>query len=174
MMAIYDRLGEKRLNAALKAFLNEFRYQSTPYPTTLDLLSYLKQDATQAEQNFIDDQFKYITLYELEMKEVSISDEADSDGFYSVTLNVEAVKQRADGQGEETEQPLDELIDIVLFSDDPENLLAEDFVIYSQKHQIVTGTNIIELKVKEKPLFAGVDPYVKLVDKDNVNNLAKF
>ena len=62
----------------------------------------------------------------------------------------------------------------VYFSDDPENLLAEDFVIYSQKHQIVTGTNIIELKVKEKPLFAGVDPYVKLVDKDNVNNLAKF
>ncbi len=174
MMAIYDRLGEKRLNDALKAFLNEFQYQSTPYPTTLDLLSYLKQDATQAEQSFIDDQFKYITLYELEMKDVSVTDSVDSDGFYSVTLNIEAIKQRADGQGEETEQPLDELIDIALFSDDPENLLAEDFVIYSQKHQIVSGTNTIELKVKEKPLFAGVDPYIKLVDKDSKNNLAKF
>ncbi|MBH0036344.1 hypothetical protein I6F43_17000 [Pseudoalteromonas sp. NZS71_1] len=174
MMAIYDRLGEKRLNDALKSFLNEFQYQSTPYPTTLDLLSYLKQDATQAEQSFIDDQFKYITLYELEMKDVSVTDSADSDGFYSVTLNIEAIKQRADGQGEETEQPLDELIDIALFSDDPENLLAEDFVIYSQKHQIVSGTNTIELKVKEKPLFAGVDPYIKLVDKDSKNNLAKF
>jgi len=174
MMAIYDRLGEKRLNDALKAFLNEFQYQSTPYPTTLDLLSYLKQDATQAEQSFIDDQFKYITLYELEMKDVSVTDSADSEGFYTVTLSVEAVKQRADGQGEETEQPLDELIDIALFSDDPENLLAEDFVIYSQKHQIVSGTNTIELKVKEKPLFAGVDPYIKLVDKDSKNNLAKF
>jgi len=174
MMAIYDRLGEKRLNDALKAFLNEFQYQSTPYPTTLDLLSYLKQDATQAEQSFIDDQFKYITLYEFEMKDVSVTDSADSEGFYTVTLNVEAVKQHADGQGEETEQPLDELIDIALFSDDPENLLAEDFVIYSQKHQIVSGTNTIELKVKEKPLFAGVDPYIKLVDKDSKNNLAKF
>lgn len=174
MMAIYDRLGEVRLNAALKAFLNEFQYQSTPYPTTLDLLSYLKQDATQAEQNFIDDQFKYITLYELEMKDASVTDSVDSEGFYTVTLSVEAVKQRADGQGEETEQPLDELIDIALFSDDPENLLAEDFVIYSQKHQIVSGTNTIELKVKEKPLFAGVDPYIKLVDKDSKNNLAKF
>ncbi|GAB0111736.1 ABC transporter permease/M1 family aminopeptidase [Pseudoalteromonas distincta] len=174
MMAIYDRLGEKRLNNALKAFLNEFQYQSTPYPTTLDLLSYLKQDATQAEQSFIDDQFKYITLYELEMKDVSVTDSVDSEGFYTVTLSVEAVKQRADGQGEETEQPLDELIDIALFNDDPENLLAENFVIYSQKHQIVSGTNIIELKVKEKPLFAGVDPYIKLVDKDSKNNLAKF
>ena len=174
MMAIYDRLGEKRLNDALKAFLNEFKYQSTPYPTTLDLLSYLKQDATQAEQSFIDDQFKYITLYELEMKDVSVTDSVDSEGFYTVTLSVEAVKQHADGQGEETEQPLDELIDIALFSDDPENLLAEDFVIYSQKHQIVSGTNTIELKVKEKPLFAGVDPYIKLVDKDSKNNLAKF
>ena len=174
MMAIYDRLGEKRLNAALKAFLNEFKYQSTPYPTTLDLLSYLKRDATQAEQRFIDDQFKYITLYELEMKEVSVTDDVDGEGFYTVTLSVEATKQHADGQGEETEQPLDELIDIALFSDDPENLLAEDFVIYSQKHQIVSGTNTIELKVKEKPVFAGVDPYIKLVDKDSKNNLAKF
>ena len=174
MMAIYDRLGEKRLNNALKAFLNEFQYQSTPYPTTLDLLSYLKRDATQAEQRFIDDQFKYITLYELEMKDVSVTDSVDSEGFYTVTLSVEATKQHADGQGEETEQPLDELIDIALFSDDPENLLAEDFVIYSQKHQIVSGTNTIELKVKEKPLFAGVDPYIKLVDKDSKNNLAKF
>ena len=77
MMAIYDRLGEVRLNAALKAFLNEFKYQSTPYPITLDLLSYLKRDATQAEQRFIDDQFKYITLYELEMKEVSVTDDVD-------------------------------------------------------------------------------------------------
>ncbi|MDN3476670.1 M1 family aminopeptidase [Pseudoalteromonas sp. APC 3355] len=174
MMAIYDRLGEKRLNNALKAFLNEFQYQSTPYPTTLDLLSYLKQDATQAEQSFIDDQFKYITLYELEMKEVSVTDDVDGEGFYTVTLSVEATKQHADGQGEETEQPLDELIDIALFSDDPENLLAEDFVIYSKKHQIVSGNNTIELKVKEKPLFAGVDPYIKLVDKDSKNNLAKF
>lgn len=174
MMAIYDRLGEKRLNNALKAFLNEFQYQSTPYPTTLDLLSYLKRDATQAEQRFIDDQFKYITLYELEMKEVSVTDDVDGEGFYTVTLSVEATKQHADGQGEETEQPLDELIDIALFSDDPENLLAEDFVIYSKKHQIVSGNNTIELKVKEKPLFAGVDPYIKLVDKDSKNNLAKF
>ena len=66
------------------------------------------------------------------------------------------------------------IIDIALFSDDPENLLAEDFVIYSQKHQIVSGTNAIELKVKEKPVYAGVDPYIKLVDKDSKNNLAKF
>ena len=174
MMALYDRLGEERLNAALKAFLNEFKYQATPYPTTLDLLSYLKRDATQAEQRFIDDQFKYITLYELEMEAVSVTDDVDSEGFYTVTLSVEATKQHADGQGEETEQPLDELIDIALFSDDPENLLAEDFVIYSQKHQIVSGTNTIELKVKEKPVYAGVDPYIKLVDKDSKNNLAKF
>ena len=122
-------------------------------------------NATQAEQRFIDDQFKYITLYELEMKEISVTDDVDSEGFYTVTLNVEATKQHADGQGEETEQPLDELIDIALFSDDPENLLAEDFVIYSQKHQIVSGTNTIELKVKEKPLFANARSVKNALDR---------
>lgn len=174
MMAMHDLFGEERLNRILTEFVSDFKYQSNPYPTTLDLLSYLKRDATSAEQAFIDDQFMYITLYELTMKEAKVSDKANSDGLYTVTLTVEAAKNRANGQGEETEQPLDEMIDIALFNDDPENLLAEDFVIYSQKHRLVTGTNTIELKVKEKPLFAGVDPFVKLIDKDSVDNLAKF
>ncbi|NMM41327.1 ABC transporter permease/M1 family aminopeptidase [Pseudoalteromonas arctica] len=174
MMAMHDLFGEERLNRILKEFVSDFKYQNNPYPTTLDLLSYLKRDASAAEQAFIDDQFMYITLYELTMKKAKVSDEADSDGLYTVTLTVEAAKKRADGQGEETDQALDEMIDIALFNDDPENLLAEDFVIYSQKHRLVTGTNTIELKVKEKPLFAGVDPFVKLIDKDSIDNLAKF
>ena len=174
MMAMHDLLGEERLNDILKQFVSDFKYQSNPYPTTLDLIAYLKRGATPAEQAFIDDQFMYITLYELTMKEANISEQADSDGLYTVTLTVEAAKKRADGQGEETEQPLDQMIDIALFSDDPENLQAEDFVIYSQKHQLVSGTNTIELKVAEKPVYAGVDPFVKLVDKDSVDNLAKF
>ena len=174
MMAMHDLFGEERLNRILKEFVSDFKYQNNPYPTTLDLLSYLKRDATPAEQAFIDDQFMYITLYELTMKEAKVSDEVDSNGLYTVTLTVEAAKKRADGKGEETDQPLDEMIDIALFNDDPENLLVEDFVIYSQKHRLVTGTNTIELKVKEKPLFAGVDPFVKLIDKDSVDNLAKF
>ena len=174
MMAMHDLFGEERLNRILKEFVSDFKYQNNPYPTTLDLLSYLKRDATPAEQTFIDDQFMYITLYELTMKEAKVSDEVDSNGLYTVTLTVEAAKKRADGKGEETDQPLDEMIDIALFNDDPENLLVEDFVIYSQKHRLVTGTNTIELKVKEKPLFAGVDPFVKLIDKDSVDNLAKF
>ncbi|MCD8476253.1 MAG: hypothetical protein LRY40_07895, partial [Shewanella fodinae] len=52
MMALEDHLGEQRLNDNLKAFLERYRYRNDPYPTTLDLLTYLKRDTT-AEQSHV-------------------------------------------------------------------------------------------------------------------------
>ena len=53
MMSLKDRLGEEKLNRALKGFLAEFKYQSTPYPTTLDLMAYIKREANEQEQVFV-------------------------------------------------------------------------------------------------------------------------
>ncbi|WP_105253488.1 ABC transporter permease/M1 family aminopeptidase [Pseudoalteromonas sp. T1lg75] len=174
MMAVADRIGVERTNEALKAFLQAFKYKDDPYPTTLDLLSYLKADADEQEQAFIDDQFKRITLFELGVEKVEVAEQADADGKFKVTLTVTAKKAFADGKGNETEQPMAQLVDIGLFSDDPEKLSAEDAVIYLQKHQLTSGENTLELYVDKKPSYAGVDPLVKLVDRDSANNIKKL
>jgi len=172
MMSIKDRLGEQRLNSALAAFLAEYKYQSTPYPTTQNLLDYLNIDTDESEKAFLSGLFEHITLYDLKTTNVEITDRED--GQFDINITVDASLKRADGQGLEVEQDFVEMIDIGLFSDDPEDLSAKDIVQYLAKHQIKTGENTIVLTVKEKPKYVGVDPFVRLIDRDSADNIYRL
>ncbi|GLX83781.1 membrane protein [Thalassotalea loyana] len=172
MMSIRDRLGEERLNNALSAFLKEFKFQSTPYPTTLDLMAYINQGATEREQAFVSGLFEHITLYDLKTKDVQVT-ELD-DGKFEVNITIDAGLLRADGQGMETPEDFVDMIDIGLFSEDPEDLSAENTVQYLEKHELKTGENIITLVVDQKPKFVGVDPFVKLIDRDSADNIYRL
>lgn len=172
MMAIKDRIGEARLNKALADFLTAYKYQSKPYPTTRDLMAYLNQDTNKQEKAFISNLFEHITLYDLKTSHVEVNER--DDGQFDVTITVNAVLKRADGQGQETEEDFAEMIDIGLFSEDPEDLSAENLVQYLQKHEIKSGENVITLVVKEKPRYVGVDPFVKLIDRDTADNIYRL
>lgn len=172
MMAIRDRLGEKKLNKALAEFLAEYKFKSTPYPTTENLLAYISQDTSDLEREFVRGLFEEITLYDLKTKDVEVS-ELDS-GKFEVKITIDAGLLRADGQGRETAEDFVDMIDIGLFSDDPEDLSAENIVQYLEKHEIKTGENIITLTVDEQPKYVGVDPFVKLIDRDSADNIYKL
>ena len=79
----------------------------------------------------------------------------------------------ADAQGNEKEAPLDQAIDIGLFSADPRGrgFSAKD-VIVVDKRRIVSGKQSIELIVDQRPAFVGVDPYIKLIQRNTRNNVA--
>ena len=171
MMSILDRLGEERLNAALAQLMTDFRYKSDPYPTTKDLQAALNAQATPQEQAFIADIFEQITLYDLKVDSVETQ---SVEGGVEVTLTISGAKYAADGQGMETEQPLDEWVDVALFSADPAKLTDDSQVLYKQKHQLVSGENVITLTVPDMPVYAGVDPFVKLIDRDSGDNVKKL
>lgn len=171
MMSILDRLGEERLNAALAKLMTDFRFKSDPYPTTLDLQAELNAVATPEEQAFIADLFEQITLYDLKVDSVTTEQVDDA---YEVTLTVSGAKYAADGEGMETEQPLDEWVDIALFTVDPSKINDDSQILYKAKHQIVSGENVITVTVPEKPYYAGVDPFIKLIDRDSGDNVKKL
>lgn len=172
MMALENKLGEERLNLALRGLLNEFQYREDLYPTTLDLVRYLNADANADEQAYIKDLFEQITIYDLRAKEVV--KEEQEDGKVKVTLTVSAQQFSADGKGQETEQPFDKEVEIALFSEDPNNFAAENKVIYQGLHAIKSGETVIELIVDETPSFAGIDPFVRFIDRDTGNNIIKL
>ncbi|WP_445947304.1 ABC transporter permease/M1 family aminopeptidase [Shewanella sp.] len=172
MMSIKDRLGEQRLNQALSSFLAAYRYQSTPYPTTRDLFSYITQDATEQEKVFITNLFEHITLYDLKTSNVLVA--ASENGEFDVTLTIDAKLIRADGQGLETEEAFEDHIDIGLFSENPENITGKNAILYLEKHLIKSGTNTITISLPSKPSFAGVDPFVRLVDRDSADNIYRI
>ena len=64
-------------------------------------------------------------------------------------------------QGEETEVPLSEILEISLYGDE---------AIYFGKHVINTGENVIKLLLDQQPTMARLDPYIKFIDRDIGNN----
>ena len=172
MMAIKDQLGEEAFNAGLKSFLNEFQYRSEPYPTTLDLMRHLYAVSNEEQQAFIAGQFEDIAIYDL--KATGVETEALENGRHMVTLTVDAKRYIADGKGEETETDFSENIEIVLFNDDPNSLSAKDLVLYTKKHLIKTGQNVLTIEVDKLPKFVGIDPFVKLIDRDSEDNVLKL
>jgi ABC-type transport system involved in multi-copper enzyme maturation permease subunit len=172
MMAIKDRLGEERLNANLKAFNERYRYRNDPFPTTLDLVSYLSQNTEAEEKSFIEDLFNSITLYDLRVKDAKVTELAD--GKFQLNIVLHADKLVADEKGTQTTQALAEQIDIGVFSVDPDQTSGESGVIYLKKHQLTTGENSIELVLDQKPLYVGVDPFVRLIDRDGADNIRKL
>ena len=172
MMAILDRLGEKRVNTALRNFLNRYKFRADPFPTTLDLQAALNEQATPEEQAFIADLFERITLYDLKM--LSAQSSETDDGRYQVTMTISAARFEADGNGRETKREMDEWVDIALFTGDPEDLSGDTKVLYKQKHRLTSGENQITVTVDQQPVFAGVDPFVKLIDRDSGDNVLKL
>ncbi|MGS2720641.1 M1 family aminopeptidase [Paraglaciecola aestuariivivens] len=172
MMALENKLGEARLNQALKSLLNEFKFRSDLYPTTLDLVRYLNAQATPEEQAYIQDLFSQITIYDLHAKEVSY--ETLEDGKTKVSLTVSAQQFSADGKGKETEQPFAQEVEIALFASDPNDFSIDAKVIYQGLHFVESGESVIELTVDELPSYASIDPFVRFIDRDKGNNIIKL
>ncbi len=171
MYSLRDRFGEKAINTALKKLLIKFQYSSDPYPTTLDLLKYLKAEIPQSGHDFVDDLFKKITIFDLKMK--SATAKKLDNGHYELTLVVEAKKFYAEGHGEETEVELSDKFDIGIFSENPDKTKGSEHVLYFKKHEIQKGQNSLKIEVDQLPEYAGVDPYIKMIDRNSDDNMKK-
>lgn len=172
MMAIKDLLGEAQLNANLKAFNQRYRFRNDPYPTTLDLLDYLTLNTSAEEAAFIRDQFENITLYDLRLKQASAV--KLDDGRYQVTLQIYADKLRADERGNQNSEPMQQQVSIGLFSVNPDELNADGGQLYLQQHLLQTGDNQLQIVLEQLPAFAGVDPYINLIDRDSADNIRRI
>ena len=166
MYALRDYLGEDRLNAAIRGFLDKWKFKGPPYPTSLDFVGAMRSATPDSLKYVVDDLFNYITLYEL--KSDSSAATKTPDGRWRVDLWVTAKKLRSDSLGHETEVPMNDLIDIGVFGAPPRGGAAPDkngIELYLRKHRIVSGEQHLEIVLDEKPQSAGIDPLHKLIDR---------
>ena len=173
MYALKEYLGEDRVNQALQQLLKAHAYQSKPYALSSDLVGYLKQQAMPPHHTLIDDWLEKITLYDLRIPQAQITRRAD--GRFQVELQVAAHKFYADALGAETESALDLPVDIGLFLRSPADpRFSDDDVIVLSQHPLTSGDNQISLIVDQRPIYAGVDPYNKLIDRNADDNLLEL
>ena len=173
MYALADYIGEETVNRVMRRLIEERAFQHEPYATTLDFLRILREEAGPEWETVIHDFFERIVLFDLEVTEATASER--DDGRWDVVIEVEARKFAADGAGEQTEEDIDYLIDIGVFTENLDDAYeGTDHVLYLERQRINETTMRFELVVDEEPLYAGIDPYNKLIDRNSDDNLARI
>jgi len=165
MYALKDYIGEERLNAALRAFLEKNRFQEPPYTTVDDFIDTMRATLPDDRKHLITDFFETITLYDNRAQSATWRETPDH--RYAVTLTVSAAKIRADDRGNEQEIAADDLVDIGVFSGTGRNQKA----LLLEKRRITRRETVFELVVDQQPTHAGIDPYNKLIDRDSDDNV---
>jgi aminopeptidase N len=169
MYRLQDEIGEENVNKALRKFLAAHAFKPAPYPTAAELVADFREVAPADKQQLITDLFERITLYDLKTKTAVAK--MRPDGKWDVTLTVDAKKLYANGQGKETEAPLNEAMDVGVFTAEPgKGKFGAKDVLAMQHVPIRSGVQTITVTVAKKPLWAGVDPYNKVIDRNSEDN----
>jgi len=161
--ALQDYLGEDKVDAALRTWLDKVRFQQPPYTDSHDLMADLRAAAGPGEQNLVRDFFDRITLFEDRMR--SASAVKLPDGAYRVTMHVHAAEYDADGKGKETRTKLDVPIEIGVFARAKDGQEQDEIPLYLQKYPVADGDSTIQVTVTGKPYQAGIDPFNELIDR---------
>ncbi len=171
MYLLQDRLGEDRVNVMLSELLDRYRFQGPPYAVSTDLVEgFISIARNDEERQLVEDLLRKVTLYDLKVEEAETR-ELD-DGTWETVMTVEATKLYADGQGAETEAPLEDQIEVGLFTARP-GLGAFDTanVLVMERRPITSGTQEIRVVTDQEPSFVGIDPYNKYVDRNSDDNI---
>jgi ABC-2 type transport system permease protein len=172
MYRLQDQIGEAAVDRALRHLLHDFAFKGPPYPTSVDLIRDLRQEAPADKQQLITDLFDKITLYDVKADHAVAKKRAD--GRYDVSFTVEAKKIYADGLGHETPAPMNETLDVGAFDASPADPgFKPDKIIAVQRVPIHTGVQTVTLTVSRPPKFAGVDPFSELIDRDAAATITK-
>lgn len=171
MYALRDYIGEEALNRALSSYAQAVRFQDPPYTHSLEFMDYLRREVPEDQEQLLADLFEHITLFENQVQEATYAERPD--GKYDVTLEVKARKVRADGQGVETEVPIDDWIDVGVFGESEVDGETEETVLFLEKRHVTQAEHTFEIVVDDKPVRAGIDPYNKLVDRNSDDNRKK-
>ncbi len=166
LYALQDYIGADSVNAALRSFLEEYRYAEPPYPNSYDFLRHLDPRVPDSLKYLINDWFKEITLYDLRLQEARMT-QLDN-GQYEVEMDVMARKLYADTLGNETQVPLQEWIDIGVYADnDEEQLMAWKRVKFDDENSTVS------MIVDSLPAKAALDPRRILIERVTDDNVKK-
>lgn len=173
MYALADYIGEDKLNAALKKYVQQVAFQEAPYTNSLEFMQYIRSATPDSLQYLVTDMFENITLYENKANDAKY--EKLKNGKYKVTLTVDAKKLYADSLGVESEAKMNDWIDIGVIAREKVGEHWQDKPLYMKKHRLKSGENKFEFVVDQKPDKAGIDPYNLLIDRnpdDNTKTLA--
>ena len=165
-----EALGEDVVNRAMRKLLAQYAFKGAPYPNTTDFLKLLRAEAGPANEQVISDLFEKITLLDLKASNATATKRPD--GKYEVRFDVDAHKFYADGSGKETEVPMNEQVEVGVFSAKPGDKGFDASKVLLLHPVPVHGPPMpVTVVVDSRPTWVGIDPYNKRIDRNSDDNL---
>jgi ABC-2 type transport system permease protein len=168
MYYLRDLIGEDAVNTALRNVLQHYGYAPPPYPVSYALTEALTEQTPPELQYLIKDLFYDITLFSNRTLEATAHKRPD--GKYDVEVKIEAHKFKADDQGNETEVPLNDWIEIGALAA-PEKGKKYGVVLHRERVHMTSRTGSYTFVSDKLPEKAGVDPLSMLIDRIPADNL---
>lgn len=139
----------------------------------------LREEAGPEWETVIQDFFERIVLFDLKVEDARVNDLGN--GRWEITMDVEAAKFVAEGDGSQEEEAIDYMIDIGVFTRDLNGAIeGSDHVAFMEKRRVNDNTMQFVITVEnpiweneddEGTFWVGIDPYNKLIDRNSEDNL---
>jgi ABC-2 type transport system permease protein len=170
LYALQDIIGKEKTHRSLRNFLSDYSFQTSPCPTSRDMVNALRAEAGPEYQQLITDLFERIVLYDLQVDSANVR---AIDGGYEVSIEITAKQFAADEHGKETEEPLDSWFDVAVFADTSE-LVEGVTPLYIKKHRLHSGKQMLTVRTTARPGIVALDPFHKMIERSRGNNSLSF
>jgi len=167
--------GTEVVQEAMREFLKEHGTSGPPYPTTLELVSQLKETLGSDYHQLIKDYFDKITFWELK-----IEDDVDvtaNGSKYDVSLPISVNKKYAARKdGKETSvadipgADLNEWVEVAFYTEDPKETLGENPFL-SKVMKITEAEMTLEFTLDKRPTHILLDPKRLLIERNLTDNV---
>ena len=156
MYGLRDFIGEARVNAAYRAFVDSFAFKGAPYPTTLDLYRSLETVTPDSLHYLLEDGLQHITFYRNTV--TSALAKTNADGTWTVDVGIHCTKLHTDPLGKETEVPMNDWLDVATALDGGGEV--------KQRVRLRSGGNNIRMTTKRQPKTVVLDPDHLFFDRE--------
>ena len=172
MYALQDFLGEETLNGAIRTYLNKTKFSGPPYTNARDFVAHIRAVTPDSLQYLVTDLFERITIYENYVKALDYKRLPDSS--YQVTLTVGSAKFYSDSLGKQKKADVNDYMDVAVFTKKQDGNKTKESPLIVQRIRMDKPEKTFTWNVKSLPHSAGIDPYLKLIDRTPANNSCDF
>ena len=172
MLALRDLIGERQVNHVIKTITDKHRNINKLEVTTIEFIDELYKVTSHAQHILIDDWFKKVITYDLELEDSSY--EVLANGTYEITAKVKSKRFKTLDTGEIKEIAINEPIKVGVFTTHPSKVKDDSTILYYESNTIDKEETAIKIIVKELPKYIAIDPYGTRSDENFTDNLIEL
>ena len=180
-------VGADKVNGAMKNLITDFGSKGAPYPTSIQVVDYLKASVGPEFEQLVSDYWDRISFWELKfVKDKAVNISENPDGTFTVTMDISVDKKiTSEEDGKETSVSeidaitegvtLDEYIEIGFYTEDPTEKLGGGWFA-KEAVRINTSETQLSFTLDARPSHILLDPQRLLIErnvKDNLKELGK-